>query len=77
VVKKDPKTNKTFTLNWLAKRKAKLLDAVQTQRRKHPQQPVQIELLDSEDGNNRNVSASANTNGANGTDTEFSYAEND
>jgi hypothetical protein len=31
-VKKDHKTNKTFTINWLAKRRANLLNAVQTQR---------------------------------------------
>jgi hypothetical protein len=30
MVKKDRKTHKTFTINWLAKRKAKLLDVVHT-----------------------------------------------
>jgi hypothetical protein len=30
IVRKDRKTHKTFTVNWLAKRRAKLLEAVQT-----------------------------------------------
>jgi hypothetical protein len=35
-VKEDRKTNKTFTMNWLEKRKANLLNAVQTRKRKRP-----------------------------------------
>jgi hypothetical protein len=34
-VKKDGKTHKTFTMNSLAKRKAQLLDAVQTRKREN------------------------------------------
>jgi hypothetical protein len=38
-VQKDSKTHKTFRINWLAKRKAKLLDAVQKRKQKRLQQP--------------------------------------
>jgi hypothetical protein len=76
-VKKDCKSHKTFTMNWLAKRKAQLLDAVQTRKRKRPQQQAHIELLDSEDDDSGNETASANTYGANRTDTELSNSEND
>jgi hypothetical protein len=76
-VKKDRRTHKTFTLNWLAKRKVQLLDEVQNQNRKQPQQQAQIKLLDSEDDNSGNKSASANKKGANRTDTELSDIEND
>ena len=76
-VKKDRKTNKMFTMNWLEKKKANLLDAVQTRKRKRPQQQARIELLNSEDDNSGNETASANVNGANGTDNELSDNEND
>jgi hypothetical protein len=42
-VKKGGKTNKAFTINWLAKRKANLLDVVQARKRKRPQQQARIE----------------------------------
>jgi hypothetical protein len=61
IVKKDRKTQKTFTINRLAKRKAKLLDAVQTRKQKLPQQQAQIELLDSEDDGSGNETASGPT----------------
>ncbi len=77
MVKKDRKTNKTFTINWLAKRKANLFNAVQTRKRKRPQQQARIELLDSEDDDSGNETASANINGANGTDDESSNEERD
>jgi hypothetical protein len=69
-VKEDRKSNKAFTTNWLEERKTNLLDAVQTRKRKRPQQ-AQIELLESEE------TASANINGANGTDNESSDDERD
>jgi hypothetical protein len=65
------------TINWLAKRKSQLLDVVQTRKQKRPQRGAQIELLDSEDDSRGNKTASANINGANGTDTELSNNEND
>jgi hypothetical protein len=76
-VKKDRKTNKTFTINWLAKMRANLFDAVQTRKRKRPQQHARIELLDSEDDGSGNETASAEINGANGTDNELSDNESD
>jgi hypothetical protein len=76
-LRKDRKTHKTFTVNWLAKRRAKLLEAVQTRKRKRPQAQAQIELLDSENDNSGNESASANINGANESGTELSDNEND
>jgi hypothetical protein len=63
-VKKDQKTHKMFTINWLAKRKAMLLDAVQTRKRKRPEKQAQIDLLDSQDNNSGNETGSANINGA-------------
>jgi hypothetical protein len=51
------------------------LDAVQTRKRKRPQQQARIELLDSEDDGSGNESA--NINGANGTDNESSDNERD
>jgi hypothetical protein len=77
MVKEDRKTNKSFTTNWLEKRKANLLDAVQTRKRKRPQQQARIELLDSEDDDSGNETASANINGANETDNESSGNERD
>jgi hypothetical protein len=77
MVKMDRKANKTFTINWLEKKKANLLDAVQTRKRKCPQQQARIELLDSEDDDSGNETASANINGANGTDNESRDNEND
>jgi hypothetical protein len=76
-VKEDPKSNKAFTINWLEERKTNLLDAVQTRKRKRPQQQARIELLESEDDDSGNETASANINGANGTDNESSDNEND
>jgi hypothetical protein len=76
-VKKDHKTNKTFTINWLAKRRANLLNAVQTQKRNRLQQQARIELLDSEDDGSGNETASAKINGANRTDNELSDNESD
>jgi hypothetical protein len=76
-VKMDCKANITFTINLLEKKKANLLDAVQTQKRKRPQQQAQIELLDSEDDNSGNKTASADINGANRSDNESSDNEND
>jgi hypothetical protein len=77
MVKEDRKTNRSFTTNWLVKKKENQLDAVQTRKRKCPQQQAQIELLDSEDDGSGNESASANINGANGTDNESSGDEKD
>jgi hypothetical protein len=77
MVKKDRKTNKTFTINWLAKRKANLFNAVQTRKRKRPQQQARIELLDSEDDDSGNETASADKNGAKGTDNELRENESD
>jgi hypothetical protein len=77
MVKEDRKTNRSFTTNWLVERKVNQLDAVQTRKRKRPQQQAQIELLDSEDNDSGNESASANINGANGTDDESSDTEGD
>jgi hypothetical protein len=77
MVKEHHKTNETFTIHWLAKRKANLLDAFQTQKRKRLQQQARIELLDSEDDNSGNETASADINGANGTDNESSKNESD
>ncbi len=76
-VKKDRKSNRTFIKNWLAKRKAQLIDATQSRKRKRPQPQARIELQDSEDNDSGNDTASANINGADGTDTETSNAEND
>jgi hypothetical protein len=53
------------------------LDAVQTRKRKRPQQQARIELLESEDDGSGNKSASANINGANGTDNESTDDEKD
>jgi hypothetical protein len=61
-VKKGGKTNKAFTINWLAKRKANLLDVVQARKRKRPQQQARIEWLDSEDDDSGNETASADIN---------------
>jgi hypothetical protein len=77
IVRKDRKTHKTFTVTWLAKRRAKLLEAVQTRKRKRPQEQDRIELLVSENDDSRNESASANINGANESGTELSDNEND
>ena len=77
MVKEDRKTNRSFTTNWLVKKKENQLDAVQTRKRKRPQQQARIELLDSEDDGSGNESASANINGANGTDNESSDDEKD
>jgi hypothetical protein len=77
MVKEDRKTNRSFTTNWLVKKKENQLDAVQTRKRKHPQQQARIELLDSEDDGSGNESASANINGAIGTDNESSDDEKD
>jgi hypothetical protein len=76
-VKEDRKSNKSFTINWLEERKTNLLDAVQTRKRKRPQQQARIELLESEDDDSGNETASANINGANGTDKESSDDERD
>jgi hypothetical protein len=76
-VRKDRKTHKTFTVNWLAKERAKLIEAVQKRKRKRPQEQAQIELLDSEDDDSGNESASANINGANESGTELRDNEND
>jgi hypothetical protein len=76
-VKMDRKANKTFTINWLEKKKANLLDAVETRKRKHVQQQARIELLDSEDDNSVNETASANIDGEYGSDNESSDNEND
>jgi hypothetical protein len=72
IARKDCKTHKTFTLNWLAKRRAKLLEAFQSRKRKRPQEQARIELLDSENDDSGNESASANINGANESGTELS-----
>jgi hypothetical protein len=77
MVKENRKTNRSFTTNWLVKKKENQLDAVQTRKRKRPQQQARNELLDSEDDNSGNESASANINGANGTDNESSDDEKD
>jgi hypothetical protein len=77
MVKEDRKSNKAFTINWLEERKTNLLDAVQTRKRKRPQQQAQIELLESEADNSENETASTNINGANGTDNESSGDERD
>ena len=77
MVKEDRKTNRAFTTNCLVKRKENQLDAVQTRKRKRPQQQARIELLDSEDDGSGNESASANINRANGTDNESSDDEKD
>jgi hypothetical protein len=61
----------------LEERKTNLLDAVQTRKRKRPQQQARIELLESEHDNSGNETASANINGANGTDNESSNDERD
>jgi hypothetical protein len=53
------------------------LDAVQTQKLKHPQQQARIELLDSEDAHSGNKTASADIKGTNGTDNESSENESD
>jgi hypothetical protein len=77
-VKEDRKTNKTFTINWLGEWKANLLKAVQTRKRKRPQQHARIELLDSEDGDSGNETAgSADINGPNGNDDGLSGNESD
>ena len=77
MVKKDRKAH-TFTNNWLTKRKARLLDANQTRKRRHPQPQTQIELIDSEGEDSGNETAtSTNICGANGTDTELSDHESD
>jgi hypothetical protein len=76
-VKEDRKSNKAFTINWLEERKTNLLDAVQTRKRKRPQQQARIELLESEDDDSGNETASANINGANGTDNKSSDDERD
>jgi hypothetical protein len=76
-VKEDRKSNKAFTINWLEERKTTLLDAVQTRKQKRPQQQAWIELLESEDDDSGNEIASANINGANGTDNESSDNERD
>jgi hypothetical protein len=76
-VKEDRKSNKAFTINWLEERKTNLLDAVQRQKRKRPQQQARIELLESEEDDSGNETASANINGANGTDNESSDNERD
>jgi hypothetical protein len=76
-VKEDRKSNKAFRINWLEERKTNLLDAVQTRKRKRPQQQARIELLESVDDNSRNETASANINGANGPDNESSDDERD
>jgi competence protein ComGF len=76
LVKKDRNRHKSITINWLAKRKSKLLDAVQTREWKCPQQQARTELLDSEDDGSVNQTASANINGADGTHTEISNNEN-
>jgi hypothetical protein len=77
MVKEDRKTNRSFTTNWLIKKKENQLDVVQTRKRKCPQHQARIELLDSEDDGSGNESASANINGANGTDNESSEDEKD
>jgi hypothetical protein len=59
-VKEDHKSNKAFTINWLKERKTNLLDAVQTRKRKRPQHQARIELLESEDDDSGNETASAN-----------------
>jgi hypothetical protein len=77
-VKEDRKTNKTFTINWLERRKANLLKAVQTRKRKRPQQQARIELLDSEDDDSGNETAgSADINGPNRNDDGLSDNESD
>jgi hypothetical protein len=76
-VKEDRKSYKAFTINWLKERKTNLLDAVQTRKRKRPQQQARIEWLESEDDDSGNETASANINGANGTDHESSDDERD
>jgi hypothetical protein len=43
IVRKDRKTHKTFTVNWLVKRRAKLLEAVQSRKRKRPQKQARKE----------------------------------
>jgi hypothetical protein len=53
------------------------LDAVETRKQKRPQQQARIELLDSQDDDSGNESASANINGANGPDNESSNNERD
>jgi hypothetical protein len=77
MLKEDRKTNRSFTTNWLVKRKVNQLDAVQTRKQTRPKQQARIELLDSEDDDSGNESASANINGANGTDNESSDKERD
>jgi hypothetical protein len=77
MVKEDRKSNKAFAINWLEERKTNLLDAVQTLKRKRPQQQARVELLESEDDGSGNETASANINGANGTDNESSDDERD
>jgi hypothetical protein len=77
IVRKDRKTHKTFTVKWLAKRRAKLLEVVQTRKRKRPQEQARIELLDSEDDDSGNESTSANIDGENESGTELSDNEND
>jgi hypothetical protein len=53
------------------------VDATQAWKRKPTQPQAQIELFDSEDNESRDGTASANLNGTEGTDTEFSDAKND
>jgi hypothetical protein len=77
MLKEDRITNRSFTTNWLEKKKENQLDAVQTRKRKRPQQQAPIELLDSEDDGSGNESASANINGKYGTDNESSDDEKD
>jgi hypothetical protein len=77
IKKEDRKSNKAFTINWLEERKTNLLDEVQTRKQERPQQQARTELLESEDDNSGNETASANINGANGTDNESSDDERD
>ncbi len=76
-VKKDRKANKSFTKNWLKKRKDGLLDATQTRKRRRPQPQARIELIDSESEDSGNETGSANICGVNESETELSDHEND
>jgi hypothetical protein len=77
MIKKDHKANKSFTKNWLKKRKDRLLDATQTRKRRRPQQQARIELIDSESEDSGNERGSANICGVNESKTELSDHEND
>ena len=61
-VKKDRKSNKTFITMWLAVRRASRMMATNTKKRKWPHQPARIQLVDVEEEDSDNETASAELN---------------